>query len=126
MATILPLSASDARPATPRDRSHVRLELTRRGRLIVTGAVFLLGILVAVIGLALLGGPFAFADEGEAGAVVTVESGYTLSHYAQQYAPEGMGSQEFIQEVRRLNDLPTSRLTAGEQITLPEGSLALE
>lgn len=50
---------------------------------------------------------------------ITVEAGDTLWGYAQQYAPEGMGAQEYVSEVRLHNQLPTGRVTAGQEIELP-------
>src|SRR5690606_33111992 len=101
-------------------RPRVRLELTRRGRLLLTGAAFLLGVLVALLGLLFLGGPWAFAGGSDQGPVVTVESGDTLWSYAQQYAPAGADPHDFVEDVRRLNGLATPRLTAGQEIVLPE------
>lgn len=123
MATILPLTAPHARPIAPKGRSRVRLELTRRGRLLATGAAFLLGIAVAIAGFAVMGGPWAFASPAGDEMVVTVAPGDTLTEYAQDHAPEGITVEQYVQDVRLLNNLPTPRLTVGEQITLPEGSV---
>jgi len=124
MATILslPTRGAAAVDATPRPR--VRLELTRRGRVLLTGAAFVLGVLVALALLLFVGGPWAFAGAAEHGPVVTVESGDTLWAYAESYAPEGVEPQAFVDEVRRLNGMETPRLTAGQEIVLPQGATA--
>src|SRR5699024_5721430 len=49
---------------------------------------------------------------------VTVEPGETLWGYAEQLAPQEMGEQEYVAQVRTLNHLPTGRITAGQQIDL--------
>ena len=119
-ATVLPFPSQ----GTPRDeaapRARVRLEPTRRGRLMVTGIAFLLGLVAAALAPLALDLPSALAGtEGEEPVTVTVESGDTLWAYAEQYAPEEMSAQEFIAEVRSHNHLPTGRITAGQQIELP-------
>lgn len=104
-------------------RAHVRLVPTRRGRMLVTAVAFLLGLLVAAAALLVLDLPSALAGaEPEGPAVVTVEAGDTLWGYAEQYAPEGMSEQEFVTEARTLNHLTTGRITAGQQIELPEAA----
>lgn len=122
MASILAFPARGASAAERSPRTRVRLELTRRGRLLLTAAAFLLGILVALAGLLFLGGPWAFAGDSHEGPVVTVESGDTLWSYAQQYAPAGTDPHAYVEDVRRLNGLATPRLTAGQEIVLPESS----
>lgn len=103
------------------DREGVRLEVTRRGRVVLTAAAFLLGLLVALGALLLFDVPSALAgEESPQRLTVTVEAGDTLWGYAQQHAPEGVGAGEYIAEVRSLNHLPTGRVTAGEEIELPQ------
>jgi cell division protein YceG involved in septum cleavage len=64
---------------------------------------------------------------------VTVASGDTLWGLAKQYEPaHGLSPDEFIRWVVDVNRLPSSRLTAGEQIVIPvlkskqDGSLAVK
>jgi len=91
--------------------------------MLVTAVAFLLGLLVAAAALLVLDLPSALAGaEPEGPAVVTVEAGDTLWGYAEQYAPEGMSEQEFVTEARTLNHLTTGRITAGQQIELPEAA----
>lgn len=118
IVTALPLRGTTpvARPA----RAGVRLELTRRGRALVTLIAFALGLAVAVTALLVLDVPAALAGGGSNAPTVTVSAGDTLWEYADRYAPEDMTASEFVAEVRTLNDLPTGRLSAGQEIVLPD------
>ncbi|GAB4096679.1 LysM peptidoglycan-binding domain-containing protein [Brachybacterium horti] len=116
--TALPLRGASAvaRPA----RAGVRLEVTRRGRMLVTAIAFLLGLAVAALALLVLDVPSALAGDGADGErTVTVSAGDDLWSYADLYAPEGMSDADFVTEVRALNELPTPRLTQGQEIVLP-------
>ncbi|MGY5763824.1 peptidoglycan-binding protein LysM [Brachybacterium sp. DNPG3] len=106
--------------SAPQARAHVRLEITARGRTVVTVLAFLLGLLVATLLILVLDVPSALAgQEAGEGEVVTVAQGDTLWGYAEEFAPEGVSAQEYIAEVRTLNHLPTGRVTAGQSIVLP-------
>lgn len=120
MATVLPLPQHrDERNERPA-RSDVRLEATRRGRVLLTAIAFLLGLAVAAAALLVFGIPAALAGDGESDAVtVTVQEGDTLWGYAEDYAPEGMSAHEFVVEARALNQLPTGRVAAGQELELP-------
>lgn len=120
-AQVLAFPQRDDVPSPQPGRKGVRLEVTRRGRLALTLGAFLLGLLVALGALLMFDLPSALAG-GEQGseAAVTVEAGDTLWEYAQQYAPEGVSEQEYIAQIRSLNHLPTARVTAGEEIQLPQ------
>lgn len=120
MATVLPFPQHrDERNERPA-RSDVRLEATRRGRVLLTVMAFLLGLAVAAGALLMFGIPAALAGAAGSDAVtVTVEEGDTLWGYAEEYAPEGMSAQEFVVEARTLNQLPTGRVSAGQEIELP-------
>lgn len=119
-ATVLPFPSRPAHGAGDSARARVRLEPTRRGRLLLTALAFLLGLLVAAAVLLVVDIPSALAgSEGEQPVTVTVQAGDTLWDYAVQYAPEGVDEQEFIAEVRAMNHLPTGRVTAGQVIELP-------
>jgi hypothetical protein len=124
-ATVLPFPGRDEQADQAGARPRVRLEPTRRGRLLLTGVAFLLGLAVAAIALLVLDLPAALAGTAtEPAAVVTVEAGDTLWEYAAEHAPEGMSETEFVEEVRSLNHLPTGRITAGQQIELPVAEVA--
>ena len=126
-ATVLPLippsqTSNDAADLeTLPVRAGVRLEVTRRGRFLVSVLAFLLGLVVATIVLVAFDLPSALAEESREPTTVTVESGDTLSALAVDHAPEGMSQEQFITEVRTLNNLSTARVTAGQEIELPQG-----
>lgn len=119
-ATVLPFPRQDEQARGVDVRPRVRLEPTRRGRLLLTAVAFLLGLAVAAVALLVLDLPAALAGtEGEQPVVVTVEPGDTLWGYAAEHAPEGVSEVEFIDEVRSLNHLTTGRVSAGQEIELP-------
>lgn len=122
-ATVLPFPQAFTARGAERPggtRAHVRLELTRRGRRLLTVLAFVLGLIVAAVALFAFDIPSALAGEDRAeGVTVTVQSGDTLWGYAEQYAPPGMSETQFVAEVRSLNHLPTGRVTAGQEIQLP-------
>lgn len=124
-ATVLPFPRQDEQRPARAVREHVRLEPTRRGRLLLTVVAFLLGLLVAAVALLVLDLPAALAGTEERPAVVTVQPGDTLWGYAEEHAPEGVSHSEYVAQVRLLNHLPTGRITAGTEIELPaEGNSA--
>ncbi|NMA77658.1 MAG: peptidoglycan-binding protein LysM [Actinomycetales bacterium] len=119
-ATVLPFPQQHEQRGEGAARARVRLVPTRRGRRLLAGLAFLLGLLVAAVVLLTLDLPSAFAvSEAEEPITVTVEAGDTLWGYAEDLAPEGMSEQDFVAEVRNLNHLPTGRVTAGQEIELP-------
>ena len=119
IATVLPFPAQDAPRDEAAPRARVRLEPTRRGRRLLTAIAFVLGLLVAAAVLLAVDLPALAGTEGEQSVTVTVEAGDTLWGYAEQHAPEGMSTQEFVAEVRAHNQLPTGRVTAGQVLELP-------
>lgn len=119
-ATVLPFPQHREQRGAQSGRAGVRLEVTRRGRLVMTFLAFLLGLLVAATLLLMFEVPAALAGTGpEEPVTVAVEPGDTLWGYAQEFAPEEMSDQEFVDEVRSLNHLVTPRVTAGQLIQLP-------
>lgn len=123
MATMLPLPTSSALAEQASARKGVRLQLTRRGRILLAAIAFLAGILVALLGVLVLGVPSAFAGDPQEPVTVTVQAGDTLSDYAEQYAPAGEDPQDFVREMRSLNGLSSPRITEGQSLELPEGSV---
>lgn len=119
-ATVLSLPQQREQRVEGADRARVRLVPTRRGRFLLAGLAFLLGLLVAAAVLLTVDLPAALAGtESQQPVTITVEAGDTLWGYAEEFAPEAVTEQEFIAEVRTLNHLPTGRVTAGQQIELP-------
>lgn len=120
--TVLPFPHGDNREQRPAARSGVRLELTSRGRALVTAVAFVLGLAVAALALLVFDVPAALAGGGQEQQItVTVESGDSLWGYAEEHAPEGVSEQQYIAQVRSMNHLPTGRVTAGQQLELPVG-----
>lgn len=97
--------------AVPSTRSGVRI--TRAGRLFVT-----LGVLVAAAALTtvLLSGGGAPAIDHS----VTVAPGQTLSEVAAAEMPD-VPLAEGVARLQLVNDLPSSQVSAGEQILIPAG-----
>lgn len=123
MATMLPLPTSSARSEQPAARKGVRLQLTLRGRILLAAVAFLAGILVALLGVLVLDVPSAFAGDPQEPATVTVQAGDTLSGYAERYAPADEDLQDFVREMRSINGLSSPRITEGQSLELPEGSV---
>jgi len=120
-AQVLRLPQREAASSARTGRKGVRLEATRRGRLVLTLVAFLLGLLVALGALLMFDVPSALAGgEGQEPISVTVEAGDTLWGYAEQHAPEGVSERDYVAQIRGLNHLPTGRVTAGQEIELPQ------
>lgn len=120
MMTILPLTARERRTPVGASRKDVRLELTRRGRALIVLVAFLLGAVLTVAAL------FAFAPGASAGSLesaptVQVEAGETLWSIAQEHAGQGESIEDYVQELQRINNLTSPRVTAGQTLELPEG-----
>ena len=121
-----PTSSPTSRPsAAGHDRVAQRtmpatapsVRLTRRGR------VLLLALLVAVLfGAFSLGraAPQAASDRQSAPALeqITVHQGDSLWTVARRIAPDN-DPRDVIAQIRRLNDLTTWQLQAGQQLLLP-------
>jgi hypothetical protein len=106
------------------DRSRIRVVGRRRGRprvrLTRRGRVVLVGLLLALAGLAgvLVAPASQAADPIGARPTVVVRSGDTLWSIAARHAP-GRDPFATIDEIRRLNDLPDDTIQAGQRLTLP-------
>lgn len=124
-ATVHPFPQHRDQHDAQESRADVRLEPTRRGRALLTLTAFLLGLVVAGTLLLVFDVPSALAGpEPQPPTTITVEADDTLWGYAEQYAPAPMSEQEYVAEVRSLNQLATGRVTTGQQIELPAaGSL---
>jgi len=91
------------------------IRLTRRGRLVVFGVIFVFGALV----IALAAPSSGSADSLGGAPVVVVEPGDTLWSVVEKHAPsrDPIGT---IEEIRRLNGLPDYTVHAGQRLTLPK------
>ncbi len=111
------------RPRLHRPRSNAALRITRRGRLCLTllavsGAVWLFASVAApaVAGLVTaVQMPTATAVQTEQ---VTVLPGQTLWEIAEQARPSA-DPRDVVVDIKRLNDLPDSRVMAGQRLLLP-------
>ena len=96
------------------------VRLTRRGRLVV----FLTGLLlVLVVGFFLGAGSVATQDRGQAvpTEVVQVAPGETLWDIASRLTATGDDVRGVIYDIKRLNALDSSGLTAGQRLRVPAG-----
>lgn len=98
-------------------RRGVRLEPTRLGQLLILTGAFLLGALVAALVLLTV---IPQASAGEAPQTITVQQGQTLWGIAQEHAPEGTDLRAYVLEAQRINDLTTERVSAGQELELPQ------
>ena len=94
------------------------LRLTRRGRLVVFVASLLLVLLVGVV---LGASSVATQDRGEAAPtqVVQVAPGETLWEIASRLTATGGDVRDVMYDIRRLNALESSGLTAGQSLRVP-------
>lgn len=97
------------------------LEITRRGRLLLTALLFAVVLAASVTALVVLDAPAAIASWGQDQQYVsvTVQPGDTLWSFAQEYAPAGTDPRDYVLTIQQANDLPTSQVTAGAQLDLP-------
>lgn len=122
-----------ARRPVPRDRPAAaraagRLRITRRGRLCLTmaAAAVLVGLAVSILTPAVTGLASAIEPAPATAPVsaqveqVTVLPGQTLWEIARQQRPED-DPRDVVVDIRNLNNLPDSRVMAGQQLVLPAG-----
>lgn len=102
-------------------RRGAHLSLTRRGRALRSLVILALLVLAVVLLAGTTGMPSAVAAwlQGPEYMSVTVEPGDTLWGYATAYAPDGIDPRDYVLEVQRANDLPSTQVTVGTQIDLP-------
>ena len=116
--TCVPTARPAVRPALRLAAApEARTRLTRRGRvvLVLLGAL----VLLAAVSVGRTGSQAATAvDNGPALRQTTVQPGETLWAVAQRIAPKN-DPREVVDQIRRINHLPTSGLQAGQQLLLP-------
>ena len=106
-----PRTSTVRRPVTPQVR------LTRRGRLVL----FLGGVLLALGGFVVVGGPAASTGEEhhQRTETVVVTSGVTLWDIAEDVAP-GADPRALIEEIVELNGLPDAgAIRVGQPLLVP-------
>ncbi|MDA3805214.1 hypothetical protein ACMT9U_13090 [Clavibacter sp. Sh2036] len=98
---------------------RTRLRITRRGRVVLTALVAM--PLALGVGLVALNGGAAVASKDAAAApleYVTVSSGQSLWDLAEEIAPSS-DPRDVIASLVDLNRLPTSDVSAGQQLAVP-------
>ena len=117
-------AAPSSRTSARASRKGVRLEITRRGRIVRALVLVLLAAAVLFAALTEVGATGALADlaRGPETVSVTVQPGDTLWEYGQTYASEGADLRDWVLDVQRANGLPSVELTAGTQIEVPVGA----
>ncbi|MBK5305093.1 MAG: LysM peptidoglycan-binding domain-containing protein [Frankiaceae bacterium] len=104
-------------PVRAVSRRAPRLRLTRRGRLVLLVLCSL--ILLAIISVGRAGSQAATATEtGPTLQQTTVQPGETLWAVAQRIAPDN-DPRQVVAQIRRINNLTSSGLQAGQQLLLP-------
>lgn len=111
-----PIRDADAAATVP-----TRLRLTTRGRRVLAGALAL--PIAATLAWAALGSSAAQAGSAEGAPAgtfetVVVEPGDSLWHIAQEVAP-GRDARDVVDEIVDLNALPSSLVTAGQELAVP-------
>lgn len=123
-----PAGGAVRRPVTrPRSRPHAvgaPLRLTRRGRLALTGLSAVVATAALLAALGGVGAGEATAQSGrptvEPRRAVLVHPGDSLWSLAAGIDP-GSDRRDVIDEIVRINDLPSSQVSAGQTLLLPAG-----
>jgi len=118
-AAIAPAAAHVAAVTEAADAPRTRLRITRRGRLVLTALVA--APLALGAGLVALNGGAAVAAKDASGVTlehVTVSSGQSLWDLAEEIAPSS-DPRDVIASLVDLNRLPTSDVSAGQQLAVP-------
>ncbi|MDQ1126931.1 LysM repeat protein [Microbacterium sp. SORGH_AS 505] len=108
-------------PAPTRPVVRTRLRLTTRGRRVVATLAALPAVVALGIGILSSGGALASGDAGSAAGTfktVTVHSGDSLWTIAQDVAPDS-DPRDVIDDIVRLNALPSSVVDAGQSLAIP-------
>ena len=101
-------------------RAHLRLRLTRRGRVVLT-AIASVPVVAAIAAFALFGGSSAIATADQSSTsftYVTVQSGQSLWSVAESVDPSG-DPRDVIAEIQNLNRLQSSDVQAGQRLAIP-------
>jgi len=118
-AAIAPSTAPAAAVPEAAVAPRTRLRITRRGRLVLTALVA--APLALGAGLVALNGGAAVAAKDASGVTlerVTVSSGQSLWDLAEEIAPSS-DPRDVIASLVDLNRLPTSDVSAGQQLAVP-------
>lgn len=108
-------------PASTRPVVRTRLRLTTRGRRVVATLAALPAVVALGIGILSSGGALASGDAGSAAGTfktVTVHPGDSLWTIAQDVAPDS-DPRDVIDDIVRLNALPSSVVDAGQSLAIP-------
>lgn len=113
-----------ARPSSRPSSATAPLRLTRRGRLAVTTTSVAVGTAAVLVALGGLGADLATAESGrpavEPRRAVLVQPGDTLWSLAAGVDAES-DRRDVIDEIVRINHLPSSQVAAGQTLLLPAG-----
>ncbi len=93
------------------------LRLTRRGR----AAVFLAGLIIAVIAGFVLANGSTATLRAESLTTIQVGPGETLWGIASSVAVDGHTS-DMVEHIKELNDLQTAALAVGQELRVPMGN----
>lgn len=108
-------------PAPTRPVVRTRLRLTTRGRRVVATLAALPAVVALGIGILSSGGALASGYAGSAAGTfktVTVHPGDSLWTIAQDVAPDS-DPRDVIDDIVRLNALPSSVVDAGQSLAIP-------
>lgn len=108
-------------PSRVRPRTATRLRLTVRGRRVIAAVAALPAVIALAFAIVSGGGALASSDgNAPAGTFeqVTVLPGDTLWSLAEEVAP-GVDPREVVDDIMRLNALPSGALEVGQTLYLP-------
>ena len=108
-------------PSGVRPRTATRLRLTVRGRRVIAAVAALPAVIALAFAIVSGGGALASSDgNAPAGTFeqVTVLPGDTLWSLAEEVAP-GVDPREVVDDIMRLNALPSGALEVGQTLYLP-------
>ncbi len=115
----LSMGAAGTAGAAGTGRARVRLRLTRRGRVVLTGLAAIPLIVGALVFALNGGGALASADHAHVNFhYVTVESGDSLWSIAERVAPSA-DPRDVIAAIVSLNQLDSSVVSPGEELAVP-------